>query len=79
MTYWSPTLAHMMFLLFYPLFLLPLFFCLPASFTLQSPLTAAYSHLFAQVLHSPRTPRQKTPLVQRWESGLVNGHNEEDD
>ncbi|XP_042248996.1 uncharacterized protein misp3 [Thunnus maccoyii] len=28
---------------------------------------------------SPRTPRQKTPLVQRWESGLVNRHNEEDD
>ncbi|XP_059187840.1 uncharacterized protein misp3 [Centropristis striata] len=28
---------------------------------------------------SPRTPRQKTPLVQRWESGLVNGHNIEDD
>ncbi|CAB1439175.1 unnamed protein product [Pleuronectes platessa] len=28
---------------------------------------------------SPRSPRQKTPLVQRWESGLVNGHNEGDD
>ncbi|XP_033479350.2 uncharacterized protein LOC117254968 isoform X2 [Epinephelus lanceolatus] len=28
---------------------------------------------------SPRTPRQKTPLVQRWESGLVNGHSNEDD
>lgn len=54
---------------------------LSASFTLQPPLTPAipYSHLFAQVLHSARTPRQKTPLVQRWESGLVNGHNEEDD
>ncbi|KAM8772854.1 uncharacterized protein AB9X84_012385 isoform 2-T2 [Acanthopagrus schlegelii] len=32
-----------------------------------------------EVPHSPRTPRQKTPLVQRWELGLVNGHNEEDD
>ncbi|XP_054460779.1 uncharacterized protein misp3 [Anoplopoma fimbria] len=32
-----------------------------------------------EVLQSPRTPRQKTPLVQRWESGLVNGHNMEDD
>ncbi|XP_044044928.1 uncharacterized protein LOC122872901 [Siniperca chuatsi] len=32
-----------------------------------------------EVLHSPQTPRQKTPLVRRWESGLVNGHNEEDD
>ncbi|XP_070683858.1 mitotic interactor and substrate of PLK1 [Pempheris klunzingeri] len=32
-----------------------------------------------EVLHSPRSPRQKSPLVQRWESGLVNGHNEEDD
>ncbi|XP_040003061.1 uncharacterized protein si:ch211-207j7.2 [Xiphias gladius] len=31
-----------------------------------------------EVLQSPRTPRQKTPLVQRWESGLVNGHNKED-
>ncbi|XP_034740013.1 uncharacterized protein si:ch211-207j7.2 [Etheostoma cragini] len=31
-----------------------------------------------EVLQSPRTPRQKTPLVQRWESGLVNGHNIED-
>ena len=75
----SYSLSHLMFLLFYPLFHLPLCFCLPASFTLQSPLTAAHSHLFAQVPHSPRTPRQKTPLVQRWELGLVNGHNEEDD
>ncbi|XP_035856084.1 uncharacterized protein si:ch211-207j7.2 isoform X2 [Sander lucioperca] len=32
-----------------------------------------------EVLQSPRTPRHKTPLVQRWESGLVNGHNIEDD
>ncbi|XP_035002916.2 uncharacterized protein LOC118101348 [Hippoglossus stenolepis] len=32
-----------------------------------------------EVLCSPRTPRQKSPLVQRWESGLVNGHNEGDD
>ncbi|GAA6232343.1 uncharacterized protein LOC108875945 isoform X1 [Lates japonicus] len=31
-----------------------------------------------EVLQSPRTPRQKTPLIQRWESGLVNGHNTED-
>lgn len=28
---------------------------------------------------SPRTPRQKTPLVQRWESGLINGHKDDDD
>ncbi|TWW58533.1 hypothetical protein D4764_06G0000630 [Takifugu flavidus] len=28
---------------------------------------------------SPRTPRQKTPLVQRWESGLINGHEDGDD
>ncbi|KAM8879523.1 uncharacterized protein misp3 isoform 2-T2 [Spinachia spinachia] len=27
---------------------------------------------------SPRTLRHKSPLVQRWESGLVNGHNMED-
>ncbi|XP_029906046.1 uncharacterized protein misp3 [Myripristis murdjan] len=32
-----------------------------------------------EVLLSPRTPRQKTPLLQRWEMGLVNGHREEDD
>nr|XP_019939409.1 PREDICTED: uncharacterized protein MISP3 [Paralichthys olivaceus] len=32
-----------------------------------------------EVLCSPQTPRQKNPLVQRWESGLVNGHNEGDD
>ncbi|KAK5865953.1 hypothetical protein PBY51_020183 [Eleginops maclovinus] len=32
-----------------------------------------------EVLQGPLTPRQKTPLVQRWESGLVNGHNTEDD
>ncbi|XP_068583171.1 uro-adherence factor A [Cebidichthys violaceus] len=31
-----------------------------------------------EVPQSPRTPRQKTPLVQHWESGLVNGHNMED-
>ncbi|XP_062304326.1 uncharacterized protein misp3 [Osmerus eperlanus] len=29
-----------------------------------------------QVIQSPQTPRQKTPLLQRWESGLVNGHRE---
>lgn len=34
---------------------------------------------FRKQVFSPRTPRQKTPLVQRWESGLINGHNEEDD
>uniref|UniRef100_A0A3Q2EH88 Mitotic interactor and substrate of PLK1-like n=1 Tax=Cyprinodon variegatus TaxID=28743 RepID=A0A3Q2EH88_CYPVA len=28
---------------------------------------------------SPRTPRQKTPLVQLWESGMVYGNNLEDD
>ncbi|KAF3687539.1 putative protein MISP3 [Channa argus] len=33
----------------------------------------------SEVLQSPRTPRQKTPLIQRWESGLVNGHKAEDD
>ncbi|KAF0037536.1 hypothetical protein F2P81_010410 [Scophthalmus maximus] len=32
-----------------------------------------------EFLRIPRTPRQKNPLVQRWESGLVNGHSEEDD
>lgn len=32
-----------------------------------------------EVLPSPRSPRQKTPLVQLWESGQVNGHKEEDD
>lgn len=28
---------------------------------------------------SPRTPRQKTPLVQRWESGLINGREDDED
>ncbi|KAM4603580.1 uncharacterized protein misp3 isoform 1-T2 [Polymixia lowei] len=28
---------------------------------------------------SPRAPRHKTPLLQRWESGLFNGPGEEDD
>ncbi|KAL2087083.1 hypothetical protein ACEWY4_018142 [Coilia grayii] len=36
-----------------------------------------------EALRSPpgagRTPRQKTPLVQRWESGMVNGHRDEED
>ncbi|KAI3352463.1 hypothetical protein L3Q82_005417 [Scortum barcoo] len=32
-----------------------------------------------EVLHSPRATRQKNPMVQRWELGLINGHNEEDD
>ncbi|XP_029950135.1 mitotic interactor and substrate of PLK1 [Salarias fasciatus] len=32
-----------------------------------------------EVLPTPWSPRQKTPLVQRWESGLLNGHGEEDD
>ncbi|XP_068176725.1 uncharacterized protein misp3 isoform X2 [Antennarius striatus] len=30
-----------------------------------------------EVRRSPRAPRQKTPLVEQWESGLVKGHNEE--
>ncbi|CAL9700390.1 unnamed protein product [Knipowitschia caucasica] len=29
-----------------------------------------------QVQHGPRTPRQKTPLVQRWESGLINAQDD---
>ncbi|KAM4584952.1 uncharacterized protein misp3 [Odontesthes bonariensis] len=33
----------------------------------------------SEVLQGPRTPRQKTPLVQRWESGLIDGYNLEDD
>ncbi|XP_028263191.1 uncharacterized protein misp3 isoform X2 [Parambassis ranga] len=32
-----------------------------------------------EVLQSPRTPRRKNPLVQHWESGLVNGHKKDDD
>uniref|UniRef100_A0A3Q0QZN4 A-kinase anchor protein 2 C-terminal domain-containing protein n=1 Tax=Amphilophus citrinellus TaxID=61819 RepID=A0A3Q0QZN4_AMPCI len=28
---------------------------------------------------SPRTPRQKSPLVQLWETSLVNGHNKDKD
>lgn len=48
------------------------------------PLTARPIYLFIFIfpnkqVFSPRTPRQKTPLVQRWESGLINGHNEDDD
>uniref|UniRef100_A0A3B4XT19 Uncharacterized LOC111650948 n=1 Tax=Seriola lalandi dorsalis TaxID=1841481 RepID=A0A3B4XT19_SERLL len=42
------------------------------------PTPAVLYSLYNQVLLSPRTPRQKTPLVQRWESGLLNGHNEDD-
>lgn len=34
--------------------------------------------LFIQLPQSPRTPRQKSPLVLRWESGLINGHNNKD-
>lgn len=79
-------LAHIWCFCSFVLFLFPIplshpTFRLPPSFILQSPLTHVVPHwnLFPQVLHSPRTPRQKTPLVQRWESGLVNGHNTEDD
>ncbi|XP_030608568.1 uncharacterized protein misp3 [Archocentrus centrarchus] len=32
-----------------------------------------------EVLQSPRTPRQKSPLVQLWETSLVNGHNKDKD
>ncbi|MED6248355.1 hypothetical protein ATANTOWER_032182, partial [Ataeniobius toweri] len=32
-----------------------------------------------EIRKSPRTPRQKNPLVQLWESGQVNGCNLEDD
>ncbi|KAK7929957.1 hypothetical protein WMY93_006352 [Mugilogobius chulae] len=36
------------------------------------PPAAAQKNHHTQVQHCPRTPRQKTPLVQRWESGLIN-------
>ncbi|CAG5941978.1 unnamed protein product [Menidia menidia] len=32
-----------------------------------------------EFLQGPRTPRQKTPLVQRWESGQIKGYNLADD
>ncbi|XP_014912367.1 mitotic interactor and substrate of PLK1-like [Poecilia latipinna] len=32
-----------------------------------------------EVRKSPRTPRQKNPLVQLWESGLINNYNLEDE
>ncbi|XP_032420089.1 uncharacterized protein misp3 [Xiphophorus hellerii] len=32
-----------------------------------------------EIRKSPRTPRQKNPLVQLWESGLINNYNLEDD
>lgn len=32
-----------------------------------------------EIQKSPRVPRQKNPLVQLWESGLVNSYNLEDD
>ncbi|XP_035992727.1 uncharacterized protein si:ch211-207j7.2 [Fundulus heteroclitus] len=35
--------------------------------------------LHPEIHKSPRTPRQKNPLVQLWESGLVNSYNLEDD
>uniref|UniRef100_A0A3B3YDS1 A-kinase anchor protein 2 C-terminal domain-containing protein n=1 Tax=Poecilia mexicana TaxID=48701 RepID=A0A3B3YDS1_9TELE len=39
-----------------------------------------YLNLFSiQVRKSPRTPRQKNPLVQLWESGLINNYNLEDE
>ncbi|KAL1005799.1 hypothetical protein UPYG_G00064130 [Umbra pygmaea] len=39
-----------------------------------------HSHCESQGLQSPRTPRQKTPLLQRWESGQVmNSHGAEED
>ncbi|XP_039628482.1 uncharacterized protein si:ch211-207j7.2 [Polypterus senegalus] len=31
----------------------------------------------AEMNRSPKPPRQKTPLLQRWETGMVNGHQEE--
>ncbi|XP_055770346.1 uncharacterized protein LOC129846441 [Salvelinus fontinalis] len=44
------------------------------------PQTDGYPDSQSEGLQSPRTPRQKTPLLQRWESGQVmNGHGGEED
>ncbi|XP_024262877.2 uncharacterized protein LOC112238537 [Oncorhynchus tshawytscha] len=44
------------------------------------PQTDEYPDSQSEGLQSPRTPRQKTPLLQRWESGQVmNGHGGEED
>ncbi|XP_031688407.1 uncharacterized protein LOC116375305 [Oncorhynchus kisutch] len=44
------------------------------------PQTDEYPDSQSEGLQSPRTPRQKTPLLQRWESGQVmNGHGGEEE
>eukprot|EP00063_Salmo_salar_P060901 XP_014035736.1 PREDICTED: uncharacterized protein LOC106589858 isoform X1 [Salmo salar] len=44
------------------------------------PQTDEYPDCQSEGLQSPRTPRQKTPLLQRWESGQVmNGHGWEEE
>ncbi|KAM4750900.1 uncharacterized protein misp3 [Anableps anableps] len=45
----------------------------------RPPVQSEEEKIFHPEIHkSPRTPRQKNPLVQLWESGLVNGYNLED-
>uniref|UniRef100_W5MNM2 A-kinase anchor protein 2 C-terminal domain-containing protein n=1 Tax=Lepisosteus oculatus TaxID=7918 RepID=W5MNM2_LEPOC len=39
---------------------------------------SGHTEEFPDVKGSPKTPRQKIPLLQRWETGMVNGHQEED-
>lgn len=76
--------SHLMFLLLNSLSfstptIIQLSVYLLSYFVITTYLPTVLCSLYNQVLQSPRTPRQKTPLIQRWESGLVNGHNTEDD
>uniref|UniRef100_A0A3Q2X0P5 Uncharacterized LOC102308942 n=1 Tax=Haplochromis burtoni TaxID=8153 RepID=A0A3Q2X0P5_HAPBU len=48
----------------------------PVSMELKSPVLSLNG--LSVLPQSPRTPRQKSPLVLRWESGLINGHNNKD-
>lgn len=41
--------------------------------------TSHLLHLLQQVVHRPRAPRRTSPLVHRWEAGLVGGRSEDDD
>lgn len=75
---WSPTPTYFWILFLFLLLLFQLTACLFFYHAITTYSCSLFVLLFIQLPQSPRTPRQKSPLVLRWESGLINGHNNKD-
>lgn len=75
---WSPTPTYFWILFLFLLLLFQLTACLFFYHAITTYSCSLFVLLFIQLPQSPRTPRQKSPLVLRWESGLINWHNNKD-